>query len=153
MAHFFIFLFSRGDTYGWKSFDSMEFYSVTSRSCFNVRNRKDFKRNGVLVWTFNNLGISFTVVLKPKGAFHSNLCHSSSLRAEWLEWLRCVMPMCRLDHEALPKLFWTSATVPSHGPAHLAQPGLPLDKNCQKSSLSLPFSLYSLLLLSLHCQD
>ncbi|KAG1961469.1 hypothetical protein F2P79_005555 [Pimephales promelas] len=53
-------------------------------------------------------------------------------------------------YENLPKLFWTSAAPPSHGPAHLAQLGFPLDKNCQKSSLSLPFSLYSLLLLSLY---
>jgi len=46
MAHF-LFNYFPDVTRGWKSFSSMEFYSVTSCSCCNVRNRKDFKRNGV----------------------------------------------------------------------------------------------------------
>lgn len=47
---------------------------------------------------------------------------------------------------AMPKLFWTSAALPSHGPAHLAQPGFPLDK---KFLLLMPKALFVFAYLSL----
>lgn len=63
-------------------------------------------------------------------------------------WCPCAGLTMRLcsSMSTMPKLFWTSAALPYHGPAHLAQPGFPLHK---KLLLLMPGALFVCLTLSI----